>query len=157
MSAVYVSNHASLTLAWGFTGMMEPARGTGHYALRLAHANLWVVSWLPKRVLTFDKASIAMALARIAAEEKPHRKHPLWSLVKRYAAELGMAPEEALARAGEPMGPVPWWSPWYREYGGYQRLPRWHVGHDQRSQERWYLRVWRPRERTGRADWSRCA
>jgi hypothetical protein len=72
-----------------------------------ADADGWRVSWLPDRLLTRAQAEVAMSIAE-AAGQMPSDCDPelyddtFWTRVDAWAAELGLAGPDAVARAIEP-------------------------------------------------------
>ena len=81
---------------------------TGHRAT-LDLAGGWSVSWLPGRVLDRSQATTAMVLAERVAELQSEGQstvvdhtHPMWPLIDRWAAELGLTGPEAMVKASEP-------------------------------------------------------
>lgn len=68
---------------------------------------LWTVTSLPGRALTQDQAEAAMSIAaevgRIPTDAGPEAYSPaFWARMDRWAAELGLAGPDAVARASEP-------------------------------------------------------
>ncbi len=84
---------------------------TRHNACRLwteadPAADVWAVSWLPKRRLSRDQAVTAMTIAeevgRIPAAAGPEAYGPeFWALADSLASELGLSGPDAVARASE--------------------------------------------------------
>ena len=70
------------------------------------HRHGWEVSWLPGQVLDRDTAITAITLADTAAGHDLHDRHPLWSAIESWAAELGLTAPEAIARASQSLGGI---------------------------------------------------
>ena len=68
--------------------------------------HLWEVSWLPGRALDRNSAITAMTLADLTGEHDLNERHQLWPFIQGWAAELGLAGPDAVARASEPPGPA---------------------------------------------------
>jgi hypothetical protein len=62
----------------------------------------WEVSWLPCQVLDRNTAITAMILADTAGQGDLHEGHRLWPHIQSWAAELGLTPPDAIARASQP-------------------------------------------------------
>src|SRR5438093_1562945 len=99
-------------MALTITDQVMRSTATQHNACRLPTeanpaADVWAVSWLPKRRLTRDQAVTAMTIAeevgRIPADAGPEAYDTrFWALVDSLAAELGLAGPDAVTKASEP-------------------------------------------------------
>jgi hypothetical protein len=98
-------------MALTVTDQVMRSTDTPHNACRLPteanpDADVWAVSWLPKRRLTRDQAVTAMTIAeevgRISAAAGPEAYDgKFWALIDSLAAELGLTGPDAVARASE--------------------------------------------------------
>lgn len=85
---------------------------TRHNACRIGEAgnpsaDVWAVSWLPKRRFARNQAITAMTIAeevgRIPADSAPEAyTDTFWLLIDSLASELGLAGPDAVARVAEP-------------------------------------------------------
>jgi hypothetical protein len=66
----------------------------------------WEVSWLPGQIVDRNSAITAMTLAEIAGKNDLHEGHRLWPHIQGWAAELGLAGSDALARISQPPRPI---------------------------------------------------
>ena len=69
---------------------------TLHNACRLGTvedrgAEVWAVSWLPKRRLTRNQATTAMVLAERVSQGVTDRNHKHWPFIEGWAEELGLS------------------------------------------------------------------
>ena len=64
--------------------------------------HIWQASWLPGEVLDRNSAITAMLLADIAGQGDLPEGHRLWPHIESWAAELGLAGPDAIARASQP-------------------------------------------------------
>ena len=98
-------------MALTITDQVMRSPDTPHNACRLPteaspDADVWAVSWLPKRRLTRDQAVTAMTIAeevgRVPAGAGPEAyDDKFWALIDSLAAELGLTGADAVARASE--------------------------------------------------------
>ena len=79
--------------------------GTAHVAGRLSDTAVWVVSWLPRRVLSRNEAISAMTLAETVATRDLQSDRGARLLVESLAEELGLGFAEAV-RAVAKVPPV---------------------------------------------------
>jgi hypothetical protein len=101
-------------MALTITDQVMRSTDTPHNACRLPteaspDADIWAVSWLPKRRLTRNQAISAMSIAeevgQIPAHADPEAySETFWVNVDGWAAELGLAGPDAVARVSEPPG-----------------------------------------------------
>jgi hypothetical protein len=70
------------------------------------HQRAWEVSWLPGRLLDRNSAITAMVLAEVVGSRPLQAGDRLWLHIEGWAAEIGLAAPEALARICQPSGTV---------------------------------------------------
>lgn len=79
------------------TDVLMTSDQTRHRAVRVGQEpDGWVVSWIPDRGLTRDQAITAMTLAEVVATEDLSPEGRWWLFVKGWAAELHLAPQQAV-------------------------------------------------------------